>query len=200
MKFPLSSSGEVQEILQLATTRRIIVPRRSNAAAMEATVKINLQDAKKCVSRMNEARHAADFPNLSEGTLFSTNPDKDPSLQSVCRALLEESGAYSNLGVEELSFVALYNPSDKAQGDCRVVLREQQPASQQAPSGSHKENTQVEWGIPGGEDEDEDDEKHGGEPGSRPDVPPSHITGGKTVSALVCLTSPDALANEPLFT
>nr|WJJ67110.1 suface antigen 30 [Eimeria intestinalis] len=114
------------------------------------------------------------------------------------------------MGVNEYSFVALYNPSDRAQADCRIVLCEQRVAGQQRRTkmrGAQRDEEQNR--TEGSEEEEEkkkEDEEQVEEEAEQLTADSSVGQGsdesarGNTASALVCLTSPDVSAKSPLFT
>ncbi|KAL8448010.1 hypothetical protein Emag_004124 [Eimeria magna] len=100
--------------------------------------------------------------------------------------------SYSVMHPQALSFVALYNPSQGVQGDCQVLVCTTKTAQLQMPSRQT---------LPA---EDLEEQPQNAEPekeGER-ESPPSGAgdNAGKTASALLCLTSPDAFGNNPLFT
>ncbi|KAL8450475.1 hypothetical protein Emed_002563 [Eimeria media] len=106
---------------------------------------------------------------------------------------VNENVFYSGFDPQALAFVALYNPSNGIQGDCQVVVCSKKPAQQQNPS---------KQALPQ-EEQDEQSQSPEPEKEGNGESPPS---GGKdnatskTASALLCVTSPDAFANKPLFT
>ncbi|KAL8448007.1 hypothetical protein Emag_004121 [Eimeria magna] len=103
----------------------------------------------------------------------------------------EDSLKYSDLDDQARSFVALYNPSDRIKGDCQVVVCKKQTAIGQRETGGPKVEEVTETG--------------GGPPQLTVPSQPGAAEDGsgeakdKTASALVCLTSPDAFAKNPLF-
>ncbi|KAL8448004.1 hypothetical protein Emag_004118 [Eimeria magna] len=126
----------------------------------------------------------------------------------------KETNGYSELDDKAHSFVALYNPSDKIQGHCQVIVCEEkttkpaEPGQQQVPQVREEAR-----GDGFEEDEEDEDEDEGMEPEPEPDSTPGPSPGspgtgaeendgaqGKKSSALVCLTYPNALDKNPLFT
>ncbi|KAL8450469.1 hypothetical protein Emed_002557 [Eimeria media] len=102
---------------------------------------------------------------------------------------------YPSLGSQHYGFVTLYNPSPGAVGECQIVdcqgtdVKEQEQSQEQLP----QEN---------GEDRGEENQEQNGAAGA-PGAPRG--AGGdnaesRKAKALVCLTSPDAFNNKPLFT
>ncbi|KAL8448006.1 hypothetical protein Emag_004120 [Eimeria magna] len=214
-------------------------------------------DANHCLSSMDEAREAADFPKLTKAALFPMvkAKEQDEFLQSICETLLEEDTAqarntetskgtlaihrrngdadldcsaavkdwqggfnsfggnppvkeesdeYSDLDDKARSFVALYNPSEKIKGECQVIVCEKKAVETQ------NQRQGAESAGPEDKDKKEDlvQDEVGAAPGAglqpeqqgpEPEEEAADKTEGKTASALVCLTFPDALDKTPLF-
>ncbi|KAL8448005.1 hypothetical protein Emag_004119 [Eimeria magna] len=122
----------------------------------------------------------------------------------------KETNGYSGLDDKARSFVALYNPSDKIQGHCQVIVCEEKtttlanPGQQLHPEA--REEAREEGDDEDEEDEEEDNPTEGGpKPGPLPGQPGAGAeendgAQGKKSSALVCLTYPNALDRNPLFT
>ncbi|KAL8274123.1 hypothetical protein Esti_001965 [Eimeria stiedai] len=138
--------------------------------------------------------------------IFEMSEDSDPD----CNAAVKEwqSGfelfaanppvnkdeEYLGLPPKQFSFVSLYNPSPGAVGECQVVLCEekdaQEQSSQQLPQKDEAEEKEAE------KRQQEGAAGAAGAPGGAE----AENAGGKKAKALVCLTSPEAFNNKPLFT
>ncbi|KAL8450470.1 hypothetical protein Emed_002558 [Eimeria media] len=102
---------------------------------------------------------------------------------------------YPSLGSQHYGFLSLYNPSPGAEGECQIVdceekdMKEQEQSQQQLP-----------------QNEEEEKEKGSDEQNGAPGVPGAagraegDNAESRKAKALVCLTSPDAFNNRPLFT
>ncbi|KAL8448002.1 hypothetical protein Emag_004116 [Eimeria magna] len=127
----------------------------------------------------------------------------------------KETNGYSDLDDKARSFVALYNPSDKIQGHCQVIVCEEKTTTPAEPG--QQQIPQVREEARGDEvtedEEEEEEEANGTEGGAGPDHTQGPSPGqpgagaeendgaqGKKSSALVCLTYPNALDKNPLFT
>ncbi|KAL8448009.1 hypothetical protein Emag_004123 [Eimeria magna] len=127
---------------------------------------------------------------------------------------VEQDGTYSDLAGKGISFVALYNPSDDIKGGCQVILCKEKTGSVQSPS-QRQVAEEKEAGLHAHEGTDDDVGKedpskgHESETAPQPPLepapgPPAPEAGGddgaegKMASALLCLTSPEALDNNPL--
>ncbi|KAL8448003.1 hypothetical protein Emag_004117 [Eimeria magna] len=126
----------------------------------------------------------------------------------------KDTNGYSGLDDKARSFVALYNPSDKIQGHCQVIVCEEKTTTPAEPGQEpHPEAREEARGEEGEDDDHDEDQDRETETRPEPELTPVPSPGqpgagaeendgaqGKKASALVCLTYPNALDKNPLFT
>ncbi|KAL8450473.1 hypothetical protein Emed_002561 [Eimeria media] len=98
------------------------------AAQTQTTLNISLNDANKCMSSINEARQTAEFPDLSNGTLFPSNHKDDPFLQSVCSTLLKDESTKIQNTEDPTTSPAIFRLNGESSLDCSAAVKDWQSA------------------------------------------------------------------------